>query len=64
VNRLRLLLPLLFLSVTFTLIASPADAAADPMSVRINEFSSNSPDFVELVNNGAEPVDLSGLGCA
>ena len=28
--------------------------------MKINELSSNSPDFVELVNTGAEAVDLSG----
>lgn len=29
-------------------------------AVRINEFSSNSPDFIELINTGTGPVDLSG----
>ncbi|MET3961727.1 hypothetical protein ABIE44_001661 [Marmoricola sp. OAE513] len=29
-------------------------------AVKINEFSSNNPDFVELYNTGSGPVDLSG----
>ena len=28
--------------------------------MKINEFSSNNPDFVELFNTGTGPVDLSG----
>ncbi|WP_395690570.1 lamin tail domain-containing protein [Nocardioides sp.] len=38
-----------------------ANTCATPDSaVRINELSSNNPDFVELVNTGTGPVDLSG----
>lgn len=38
-----------------------ANACVTPDSaVRINELSSNNPDFVELVNTGTGPVDLSG----
>ncbi len=59
-NRFRLLLSFLLLSVTLSLVASPAQAAPDPTAVKINEFSSNSPDFVELINTGAETVDLTG----
>ena len=59
-NRFRLLLSFLLLAVTLSLIASPAQAVPDPTAVKINEFSSNSPDFVELINTGAETVDLSG----
>lgn len=43
-------------------VVAPATAAG--AAVRINEVQSNSavgaPDFVELVNTGSEPVDLSG----
>ncbi|RZL66022.1 MAG: lamin tail domain-containing protein, partial [Rhodococcus sp. (in: high G+C Gram-positive bacteria)] len=28
--------------------------------VKINEFSSNNPDFIELINTGSSTVDLSG----
>ena len=28
--------------------------------MKINEFSSNSPDFIELINTGTGPVDLTG----
>lgn len=38
--------------------ATPAHAA--DADIRINELSSNNPDFVELINTGAGPVDLSG----
>lgn len=39
-------------------LAAPANAAA--ADVKINEFSSNHPDFIELYNGGSDPVDLSG----
>ena len=34
--------------------------ATPDSAVKINEFSSNNPDFVELLNTGAGAVDLSG----
>jgi len=53
-----LLSVLALLLAGLTLAAAPASAADG--DVKINEFSSNSPDFVELINTGSEPVDLSG----
>ncbi|WP_306233093.1 lamin tail domain-containing protein [Agrococcus beijingensis] len=45
-----------------TLLTAPAAHAADA-DIRINEVQSNSalgaPDFIELINTGAEPVDIS-----
>ncbi len=59
-NRYRLMLSCLLLLVFPLLVGISPAGAADPTAVRINELSSNSPDFVELVNTGAEAVDLSG----
>lgn len=61
-SRTRVLLPAL-LSVIALLVAPlafAAPASAADADVRINEFSSNSPDFVELINTGSGAVDLSG----
>ncbi|MGB0100522.1 MAG: hypothetical protein WBP61_09595, partial [Nocardioides sp.] len=42
------------------LVAVAAPAAAADVDVRINELSSNNPDFIVLVNTGSGPVDSSG----
>jgi hypothetical protein len=60
VNRYRLMLSCLLLLVFPLLVGLAPAGAADPTTVRINELSSNSPDFVELINTGTEAVDLSG----
>ena len=59
-NRYRLLLSCLLACFCLTLAVPLAEAAGDPSAVKINELSSNNPDFVELINTGAEAVDLSG----
>jgi hypothetical protein len=46
---------------TMTASLGAANICATPDSaVRIDEFSSNNPDFIELVNTGTGEVDLSG----
>ncbi|WP_221177344.1 lamin tail domain-containing protein [Nocardioides marmoriginsengisoli] len=49
---------LLALVVAGLALAAPATAAST--DVKINEFSSNSPDFIELINTGSSTVDLTG----
>jgi LPXTG-motif cell wall-anchored protein len=64
----RLPLPLAVASVlglgAGAAFAAPAPAHAVDLDIRINEVQSNhpdgAPDFVELTNIGAEPVDLTG----
>ena len=44
-----------------TLTLGAANTCAVPLTaVKINELSSNNPDFIELINTGTGPVDLSG----
>jgi hypothetical protein len=57
-SALLSVLSLLTLVVAGLAFAAPASAANT--DVKINEFSSNSPDFVELINTGSATVDLSG----
>lgn len=61
-SRTRALLPALLSVIALVVagLAFPAPAAAADADVKINEFSSNSPDFVELINTGSSAVDLSG----
>ncbi|WP_341925337.1 lamin tail domain-containing protein [Nocardioides psychrotolerans] len=60
-SRPRLLALLTSISLSLAgLISVAAPANAADGDVRISEFSSNNPDFVELVNTGAGAVDLSG----
>lgn len=48
------------LAVVLGLVVMVAPAFAASSDVKINEFSSNNPDFVELINTGSATVDLSG----
>ncbi len=41
-------------------LGAPNTCAVPDSAVKVNEFSSNNPDFVELVNTGTGAVDLSG----
>ncbi|MCL8249943.1 lamin tail domain-containing protein [Aeromicrobium fastidiosum] len=55
------LLSCLVLVATVVLGAPAGAATPDPSSVKINEVRSNpGVDFVELVNTGSEPIDISG----
>ena len=60
--RTRLVVPafigLFAMFLAGVVLVTPAFGANT--DVRINEFSSNSPDFVELVNTGGGTVDLTG----
>ncbi|MCX6396220.1 MAG: lamin tail domain-containing protein [Propionibacteriales bacterium] len=60
--RTRLVVPALIglaaILAAGLVLVTPAFAADG--DVRINEFSSNNPDFIELINTGTAPVDLAG----
>ncbi|WP_167736786.1 lamin tail domain-containing protein [Nocardioides sp. 1609] len=58
------LLAVLLGAATVSMAFSVAPAEAAVTDIRINEVSSNPTDFVELVNAGAEPVDIAGLTVA
>ncbi|MCZ4500245.1 MAG: cell wall protein [Marmoricola sp.] len=60
--RTTVLAPVLVavLAVVLSVIVMVAPAFSAGSDVKINEFSSNNPDFVELINTGSGTVDLSG----
>lgn len=50
----------LAVAVPFVAAVPSANAAADPLSIKINEVSSDPTDFIEVVNTGTDAVDLTG----
>jgi len=61
-SRTRVFLPALLSVIALVVagLAFAAPASAADGDVRINEFSSNNPDFVELINTGSGAVDIGG----